>query len=162
LFLTFISPIIARIGNGLGMSFPLRATAFALAVTFVAGQLTKPFPVSAAQTQTSETSFGHFLQVRAAVSTKGALVEWRTGLERDTLGFNIYRIKSGERTQLNPGLIAGSALMCEAVRRTIRGSIEGHDGCLMRLRSSISGGSRQFSHRDLATSAGFSAGGALS
>jgi hypothetical protein len=38
-------------------------------------------------------------------------VEWRTGLERDTLGFNIYRIKNGERTQLNPGLIAGSALI---------------------------------------------------
>ena len=93
------------------MSFPLRATAFALAVTFVSGQLTKPFPVSAAPTQTSGTSFEHFLQVRAAVSTRGALVEWRTGLERDTLGFNIYRLKNGERTQLNPGLIAGSALI---------------------------------------------------
>ena len=93
------------------MSFPLRATAFALAVTFVSGQLTRPFPVSAAPTQTSETSFEHFLQVRAAVSRKGALVEWRTGLERDTLGFNVYRIRSGERTQLNPGLIAGSALI---------------------------------------------------
>ena len=93
------------------MSFPLRATAFALAVTLVSGQLTKPSPVRAAPTQTSETSFEHFLQVRAAVSTKGALVEWRTGLERDTLGFNIYRIKSGERRQLNSGLIAGSALI---------------------------------------------------
>jgi len=92
------------------MSFPLRATAFALAVTFVSGQLAKPFLVSGAPTQTSGTSFEHFLQVRVAVSTKGALVEWRTGLERDTLGFNIYRLKNGERTQLNPGLIAGSAL----------------------------------------------------
>src|SRR6185369_6998516 len=93
------------------MSFPLRATALLLAVTFVSGQLTKPFPASAAPTQASQAAFEHFLQVRAAVSPKGALVEWRTGLERDTLGFNIYRIKSGERTQLNSGLIAGSALI---------------------------------------------------
>src|SRR6185369_16242093 len=93
------------------MSFPLRATTLVLAVTFVFGQLTKPFPVSAAPTQTPETSFEHFLQVHAAVSPKGALVEWRTGLERDTLGFNAYRIKNGERTRLNPELIAGSALV---------------------------------------------------
>src|SRR6185436_12786693 len=92
------------------MSFPLRATALALAVTFVSGQLTKPFPVNAAPSQTLQTSVEHFLQVRATVSTRGALVEWRTGLERDTLGFNIYRLKNGARTQINPGLIAGSAL----------------------------------------------------
>src|SRR6185369_1450371 len=96
------------------MSFPLRATALVLAVTFVSGQFTKPFPVSAALTQTSETSFEHFLQVRVAVSPKGALVEWRTGLERDTLGFNVYRIKNGERKQLNPELIAGSALIARS------------------------------------------------
>lgn len=37
-------------------------------------------------------------------------VEWRSGYEADNLGYNIYRERDGERVQLNPTLIAGSAL----------------------------------------------------
>jgi hypothetical protein len=40
----------------------------------------------------------------------GALLEWRTGLEVDNLGFNLYRERKGQRTLINPSIIAGSAL----------------------------------------------------
>jgi hypothetical protein len=102
----------------MGISFHLRTTAFVLAAALVSGQLIKSFPVNAS-IQTSDASFEHFLQVRAIVSDKGALVEWRTGSEPDTLGFNIFRIKNRERTQLNPGLIAGSALIARGHPQTL-------------------------------------------
>src|SRR5580765_7820314 len=50
-------------------------------------------------------------QVRATAANRGVLIEWRTGLELDNLGFNVYRERSGRREQLNPGIIAGSALI---------------------------------------------------
>ncbi len=92
------------------MSFLLRATALALAATLVSGQFLNSFPVNATSTPAPAKSVEHFLQVRAAVSSKGALVEWQTGPET-SLGFNIFRIKNGERTPLNAGLVAGSALI---------------------------------------------------
>jgi len=36
---------------------------------------------------------------------------WKTGGEAHNLGFNVYREQNGERVQLNPSLIAGSALL---------------------------------------------------
>ena len=39
------------------------------------------------------------------------LLLWKTGGEVHNLGFNIYREQGGERVQLNPSLIAGSALL---------------------------------------------------
>jgi hypothetical protein len=90
-----------------------------LAAALVSGQLTKSFPVNASSIQTSDASFEPFLQIRAAVSDKGALVEWRTGPGPNTLGFNIFRIKNRVRTQLNPGLIAGSALIARGHPQTL-------------------------------------------
>lgn len=39
------------------------------------------------------------------------LLEWKTGLDVDNLGFNVYRDVRGKRTRINPQLLAGSALM---------------------------------------------------
>ena len=39
------------------------------------------------------------------------LVEWRTGLEIDNLGFNVYREENGTRVRVNSQILAGSALM---------------------------------------------------
>ena len=44
----------------------------------------------------------------------GTLVQWQTGVEVRNLGFNIYRDDGGKRTQVNPQLIAGSALLAGA------------------------------------------------
>jgi hypothetical protein len=42
------------------------------------------------------------------------LLEWRTGLEVNNLGFNVYRDVSGRRTRINSQMLAGSALMVGA------------------------------------------------
>jgi hypothetical protein len=41
----------------------------------------------------------------------GVYIEWETGFEVDNLGFNIYREENGERTKINPQMVAGSALL---------------------------------------------------
>src|SRR6266850_809955 len=56
-------------------------------------------------------ALAHFFQAHATASDRGVLIEWRTGFEPGILGFNIYRISNGQRTQINPGLINGSALI---------------------------------------------------
>jgi hypothetical protein len=53
----------------------------------------------------------HFFEGHATWSDRGVLIEWRTGFEPGNLGFNIYRLANGQRTQINPGLINGSALI---------------------------------------------------
>ncbi|HZS44205.1 MAG TPA: C25 family cysteine peptidase [Blastocatellia bacterium] len=47
----------------------------------------------------------------ATAGAGGTALEWRTGFEVNSLGFNIYRQVNGQRVQVNPSLIAGSALM---------------------------------------------------
>src|SRR5437764_5711084 len=54
------------------------------------------------------------VQLRATASPHGVLIEWSDGLDPGTLGFNVYRITNGQRAKLNPGLIAGSALIAGA------------------------------------------------
>jgi hypothetical protein len=39
------------------------------------------------------------------------LLEWRTGMEVNNLGYNIYREQNGRRSKLNSQMLAGSALM---------------------------------------------------
>jgi uncharacterized repeat protein (TIGR01451 family) len=39
------------------------------------------------------------------------VVNWKTGGEAHNLGFNVYREQNGNRTRMNPSIIAGSALM---------------------------------------------------
>jgi hypothetical protein len=47
---------------------------------------------------------------KATSGRGGVLLEWRTGFELDNLGFNLYRERQGDRTLVNPSLIAGSLL----------------------------------------------------
>src|SRR5882724_1155439 len=53
----------------------------------------------------------HLVQARATSCSRGVLVEWSNGIDTATLGFNVYRISSCQRTKLNSSLIAGSALI---------------------------------------------------
>jgi len=41
----------------------------------------------------------------------GVSIQWRTGYEVDTVGFNLYREDKGRRVLLTPALLAGSALL---------------------------------------------------
>ena len=47
----------------------------------------------------------------ASQNGSGVLLAWNTGGEIHNLGFNVYRDVNGRKTQLNPSLIAGSALL---------------------------------------------------
>ncbi len=42
---------------------------------------------------------------------RGVAINWRTGFEADSLGFNLYREAGGQRVKLNASLIAGAALL---------------------------------------------------
>lgn len=44
------------------------------------------------------------------------LLDWQTGTEHQTLGFNVYRESNGSRLRLNTSLIAGSALKTGTIR----------------------------------------------
>ena len=50
-------------------------------------------------------------ELKATRYDSRVLVEWRTGYEVDNLGFNMYREIDGQRTRVNPSLVAGSGLM---------------------------------------------------
>ena len=41
----------------------------------------------------------------------GVYLEWKTGMEVDNLGFNLYRESSGRKELLTPDIVAGSALL---------------------------------------------------
>jgi len=69
-----------------------------------AGALTI-FQISSAPTAITLPSFS------ATGYDTGVFIEWRTGLEVDNLGFNIYREDGGKCELVNRQLIAGSALI---------------------------------------------------
>ncbi|MEK6299798.1 MAG: C25 family cysteine peptidase [Acidobacteriota bacterium] len=49
--------------------------------------------------------------LKATEYDTGTYLQWQTGAEVRNLGFNIYRDEGGKRTQVNPQLIAGGALL---------------------------------------------------
>ena len=50
-------------------------------------------------------------QINATASPDGVLIEWRTSFEINNLGFYVYRVQNGERTQINRTIVPGSALI---------------------------------------------------
>jgi predicted extracellular nuclease len=50
----------------------------------------------------------------AASYGDSVLLRWQTGMEVDNLGFNVYREENGNRSRLNPQILAGSALVAGA------------------------------------------------
>lgn len=73
-------------------------------------------PTPANNTSTLVTTITFTTEVKlenfTAVSTaNGVLLSWKTGGELRNLGFNVYRDNNGQRTRVNPSLIAGSSLM---------------------------------------------------
>ncbi|MDX6557213.1 MAG: hypothetical protein QOF72_262, partial [Blastocatellia bacterium] len=88
--------------------------------TLIAALLSSVAPVAAApvfsrsvqrKPKASEITLAHTAEVKVTAGPTGVLVEWRTSFELDNLGFNVYRERAGKRTQVNPGIIAGSALI---------------------------------------------------
>jgi hypothetical protein len=61
--------------------------------------------------QAAKITLARTAEVKVTASPTGVLIEWRTSFELDNLGFNVYRDQDGTRTQVNPAIIAGSALI---------------------------------------------------
>jgi hypothetical protein len=66
--------------------------------------------VRSRQSSTYDTST-RLSAVKATASDRGVLIAWRTGFEVNNLGFDIFRERNGRREKINPGIIAGSALI---------------------------------------------------
>ena len=61
--------------------------------------------------QAAKITLARTAEVKITAGPTGVLIEWRTSFELDNLGFNVYRDQGGTRTQVNPAIIAGSALI---------------------------------------------------
>src|SRR5438445_11929815 len=82
-------------------------------VAIVPGHLTvaQSSSTSASEVRKGGPALERVSQMKASAGDRGVLIEWRTGLEIDIIGFNVYREQNGHREMLNPGIIAGSALV---------------------------------------------------
>jgi uncharacterized repeat protein (TIGR01451 family) len=81
---------------------------------------TTPDPVLANNTATftSTIEFPNVVKLNsftAAQNGTGVLLSWNSGGELHNLGYNVYRDSGGAKVQLNPSLIAGSALLMREV-----------------------------------------------
>jgi uncharacterized repeat protein (TIGR01451 family) len=63
-----------------------------------------------APTQITLTSFSAHLGADKNGASR-VLLTWKTGGEAHNLGFNVYRDRNGNRSRMNPSIIAGSALL---------------------------------------------------
>ncbi|MFZ0417401.1 MAG: C25 family cysteine peptidase [Candidatus Sulfotelmatobacter sp.] len=81
----------------------------------IADQMTSPNTSTQVETITAATSIkleSFAAQIgRDKTGASRVALLWKTGGEVHNLGFNVYREQDGERVQLNPSLIAGSALL---------------------------------------------------
>lgn len=91
-------------------------TPYSLAVNTVIVNSSTPDPNTTNNTASVSVAIEGPTSVRvnsfsANRSGNGVLLAWNTGGEIHNLGFNVYRDVNGQKTQLNPSLIAGSALL---------------------------------------------------
>src|ERR1700704_625065 len=68
-------------------------------------------PASRGNRQAAKVTLARTAEVKVTAGPTGVLIEWRTSFELDNLGFNVYRDQDGARTQVNPAILAGSALI---------------------------------------------------
>ena len=92
------------------------STPYSLAVNTVIVNSTTPDPNTVNNTASVSVAIEGPTSVRvnsfsANRTGNGVLLAWNTGGEIHNLGFNVYRDVNGQKTQLNPSLIAGSALL---------------------------------------------------
>src|ERR1700730_12464174 len=70
-----------------------------------AGAIDPTPDISASQDGTQELT----LSSASAVSTRdGVFLQWHTSFELDNVGFNIFRVRNGQRTRANRSIIPGS------------------------------------------------------
>lgn len=100
------------------MSFTIRVTAWMLVVTLLSTSFVRATGFEVRPSQEVSFSDDAGVQVRAFVSSRGAVIEWRSLLETTTLGFNVFRVRHGDKVQLNPDLIAGAIFIARVRTQT--------------------------------------------
>jgi len=99
----------------LGLARRLLASSVSLAVVlssfaFAIASTSKSAPGSGISTRTSDSQNSELiLTSSSATATKaGVLLRWTTNCVPDNLGFNVYRVKDGQRTRANKEIIPGA------------------------------------------------------
>jgi hypothetical protein len=93
----------ARRLTALSVSIALLISGHVLAFAASAKTVTTPAGVSdSASTQIQLSG------ITATITAGGILLRWRTNSTPDNLGFNVYRVKNGERTRANGEIIPGA------------------------------------------------------
>ena len=79
----------------------------------IAALLLSTVPAAGASvwSEAAQITLARTAEVKVTAGPTGVLIEWHTSFELDNLGFNVIREQAGARTQVNPSLIAGSALI---------------------------------------------------
>lgn len=116
----------------LGLARSLVALSVSLAVVlsshaFTFASLAKPATKSPAaksdvnqkQTDSSQNEL-RLTSATATVTAGGILLQWRTDAAPDNVGFNVYRLKDGQRTRVNREIIPGAVFAPDA-RALLRG-----------------------------------------
>src|ERR1700722_19869935 len=98
------------------VTIAVTATTLSQAFNTATVTATEPDPVSSNNTASTTTLIESPTRVKLEAFTATATanevhLDWKTGGEARNLGFNVYREENGQRVQLNPSLIAGSALL---------------------------------------------------
>jgi uncharacterized repeat protein (TIGR01451 family) len=108
----------ATMASGAGAVITVTTTAAtpSLALNTAVVNSATPDPTLANNTATFTSTIEYPNAVRLSSFTAvkngpGVLISWKSGGELHNLGFNVYRESAGGRVQVNPSLIAGSALL---------------------------------------------------
>ena len=71
------------------------------------------------QTDSSQSEL-RIISATATATAAGVLLQWRTNTATDNLGFNVYRLKDGQRTRANREIIPG-AVFASSAQAKLRG-----------------------------------------
>ena len=106
----------ARLGSAqslvaLSVSVAVVLSTHTFAFASLANSGTKSLPTKSAASQKETASPQNGLRltsVSATATAEGVLLQWRTNSTSDNLGFNVYRLKDGQRTRVNREIIPGA------------------------------------------------------
>ncbi|HBB87025.1 MAG TPA: hypothetical protein DC047_05370 [Blastocatellia bacterium] len=69
------------------------------------------------RTNLSQSQTGKLSAATALATTSGVIIRWRSNLDADNLGFNIYRLKAGSRVRVNREIIPGAVFVVNRLTR---------------------------------------------
>ena len=97
--------------------FPLPPKPHVFLTTLLVWSLAAPMLPAMLAARASQNSDATVFAATVRVTEQGSLVEWRSDLSDENLGFNVYRIEQGQRTKLNEEIIPGGVFLNANVRQ---------------------------------------------